>query len=409
MGQITHLASPRMGHLGKSSDEASCSWKVPWIWANLSLLWQVLCVQQAYSPISFLSDSEGDPHDESTTPHTRGPRTKIFHSASRPPHFCVLSPSLHHHNPHTLFPLPLDLTTMAPSIDKLADDNYYSWCLYLKGYLDKIGCWEIVTGESERPMGSDNSSKVKAWLKLRRLAVSEITLHVSEKYIGLCESDDPKEIWDTLTELFRVRSQGAVAFSRRRFNTMEYTLEKSMKEWITEVETLARQLDRIGSPMHTLDIYNTLVRNLPSNYRPTVALLDSLPTDPADPNCLTIPIVIKRLLNEESRIQATFSDFDVQGNPEEKGYHASVATLHAKRCFNCGEEGHIKADCDVSPRQLRERKEQRVHPHSRNHRIPSRNDAHAKVAGTCTHCAHCSDESVRFASDHHTGSDIFLF
>jgi hypothetical protein len=188
---------------------------------------------------------------------------------------------------------------MAPPVDKLNDDNYSTWCLYMEGLLDKEGVWDIVIRKKEQPTTGPNSKAFLAWDSKRHVVCAQLILHVSAKYIGICESNDPKKIWDDLTTLFRARGQGAVAAMRRHFNTMIYQYEKSMKEWIAEVETQAQELEHIGHPMHFLDIYNTLIRNLPDEYRPLIIYLDGLPTNPDDPNCLTIPLVTKCLIDEQ--------------------------------------------------------------------------------------------------------------
>lgn len=275
----------------------------------------------------------------------------------------------------------------------------------MEGLLNKEGVWDLITGKKERPTTGPNSKAFLAWDSKRCIAHAQLILHVSEKYIGICESNDPKKIWDDLAMLFRARGQGAVAAMRRRFNTMIYDLDNSMKEWITEVETQAQQLEHIGHPMHTLDIYNTLIRNLPDSYLPLIVFLDGLPTDPDDPASLNIELVKKQLIDEEVRQLMAFGMEDAFYS----SYRSPAPTSHAphvKRCFNCGKEGHIKTDCDISPRELRECKEQYTRQGSRKPRTPCQPDDHVKVV---TMCANCSDCDVVDIPDPVTGSDMALF
>jgi len=215
---------------------------------------------------------------------------------------------------------------MTPTIDKLDGNNCHSW----SRYIIKIDVWRIVTGEELCPTGKG----AIAWKKRRDLTRAELLLNISEKCIVYCVAD-PKKTWDDLAVLFHARGQGAVAL-RRRFNTME-NLDLKLKEWIAEVETLVRQLNDVGDPMHTLDIYNTLVRNIPASYRALVVYFDGLPTDPSDPNCITIQHVTERLINEEAR-QSRYHGRD-------ETFYASSRQSNGKRrvCYNCSEEGHVKA------------------------------------------------------------------
>lgn len=282
----------------------------------------------------------------------------------------------------------------------------------MEAYLEKQGIWDIVSGESPKPTASPSTKTFIAWDKKRRLARSELILYISEKYVGICQLQDPKQIWETLEQRFRSRGQGAMAAQRRAFNGMTYDHDKSMKEWITEVETKARHLETIGSPMHVLDIYNTLIRNLPESYQPLIVQFDGLPTDPEDPRCITIEHVAERLINEEAR-QSTYYDEALYTSTRPSSPRATQK--YVRGCYNCGEEGHVKANCNVSPRELRERKERKSPQGNHSARASRDSDQHAKVAHGCHHCSpdnasSFGDDVVNIASSSNpNATDIFLF
>src|SRR5260370_13164102 len=131
---------------------------------------------------------------------------------------------------------------------------------------------------------------------------------------------------------------------------MWYDVDLPMWDWVTEVEDLACCLEDIKSPMIPINIINTLTHDLPDSYAPFIVFINSLLNDPnfvAD--FATIQEVIKRLLNEEAcQAEANHHDFP----------QALLARHHkwSPICYNSGESGHLRFDCDISPREIRTRK-----------------------------------------------------
>src|SRR5258706_16423932 len=106
--------------------------------------------------------------------------------------------------------------------------------------------------------------------------------------------------------------------------------------------------------MIPINIINSLTCNLPNSYAPFVVFINSLLNDPnyvADH--ATVQEVIKHLLNEEAQ-QAKANHIDI-------GPSALLARNHKKptTCYNCGESGHLRFDCDLSPQEVRMVRRQR--------------------------------------------------
>ena len=168
--------------------------------------------------------------------------------------------------------------------------------------------------------------------------------------------------------LFHTKGHSSAAALRCQFNSMQYDPDMSMRDWITKVEELACHLEDIKSPMIPIDIINTLTRDLPDSYTPFVVLINSLLDDlnyVAD--LATVQEVIKCLLNKEAR-QAEANHIDI-------GPSALLTRNHKKptACYNCGESGHLRFDCDLSPWEVRMRCERKSHR-------PRQDGEEAKVA-----------------------------
>ncbi len=127
---------------------------------------------------------------------------------------------------------------------------------------------------------------------------------------------------------------------------MWYDVDLPMWDWVTEVEDLACCLEDIKSPMIPINIINTLTCDLPDSYAPFIVFINSLLDDPNFvANFAIIQEVIKHLLNEEAhQAEANHHDF----------LQALLARHHkwSPMCYNCGESGHLRFDCDISPWEI---------------------------------------------------------
>jgi len=241
----------------------------------------------------------------------------------------------------------------AAKFEKLSDDNYLAWSKWMRAYLVKQDVWGIVSGTDTRPTGSPNSAAVRKWTRKRDVAAAELLLHVSEKYISHCDDENPAGTWTRLQLLFCAQGQTTIAALRREFHSMMKQGEESMREWITRVDTLVYQLKELDSPLDDIDIINTLMRGIGNEYSPLIVQFETLLSNPDNPDSITIPYVIQRLISEEKRHKTTVFD-DISARLS--NVHLKNSTTRPRICFHCGEEGHIRNECNVTPRELYNRK-----------------------------------------------------
>jgi gag-polypeptide of LTR copia-type/Zinc knuckle len=271
--------------------------------------------------------------------------------------------------------LPILVNHMsAAKFDKLTDDNYMAWFKWMRAYLVKQDVWGIVSGAEEKPMGSANSKPVKTWIRKRDVAAAEILLHVSEKYISHCVDEDPAGTWTRLQLLFHAQGQTSIAVLRREFHSMLKRGEESMREWITRVETIVYQLKELDSPLDEIDIINTLTRNIGDEYSPLIVQFDTLLAETTSTERITVPYVMQRLISEEKRLHSNLSD-DLFANYA--GARSKNTKARSRICYHCGEEGHFRNECDVTPRALHNRKAQ-----SQGGKDSTSVDVQAKTAST---------------------------
>jgi hypothetical protein len=90
---------------------------------------------------------------------------------------------------------------MVESFDKLNDSNWGQWKMFMKAVLVKKNVWEIVNGTETLPAGSSNAKPVRAFRRKQAEAIAEITLRVQPAQLSFIQDEDPKVVWDTLTNV----------------------------------------------------------------------------------------------------------------------------------------------------------------------------------------------------------------
>lgn len=250
---------------------------------------------------------------------------------------------------------------MAPPFASLNDTNYAEWRMFMQALLTRQGVWGVVSGEITRPQGSDNSTVVKSWRKKNDTGLAEIILMLSPSQLGLVQGiTDAHTCWTHLETAHRSRGFGTRLSLRRDLFTMSKLEEQTMTSWIADVRQVAFQLTDIGATVADEDIIIVLTKGLPSSYDQLVVSLDSIPTDD-----LTLDLVIRRLVNEESRqaqSSLSLSSSALHARPSS----SSTATRRGAQprgrvplseitCYNCGLKGHYQQQCTAPLKSFRER------------------------------------------------------
>lgn len=237
---------------------------------------------------------------------------------------------------------------MAPTFDKLTDQNYAEWSKFMQALLTKQGVWGVVSGTVTCPPGADTNNAVKVWVKKNNTALLEMILMLTPSQLGHSDGiTDTHTLWTALQNVHRSRGFSTRLSLRRDFFTMVKHDDQTMTSWVADVCRLAFKLK---------DIIIVLTKGLLSAYEQLVVTLDAAPTDQ-----LTVENIIRHPVNNDSH-QAPPPALPSSSSPATYTFATHVSTTAPRgktplcniKCYNCGQKGHYQQQCTQPLKPFRE-------------------------------------------------------
>src|SRR5882762_5721986 len=168
--------------------------------------------------------------------------------------------------------------------------------MLMEAVLVRKQLWEVVNGERERPMGSENSAAVRSFVRKQAEARAEIVLHVETPQLPHVQKVDLAQIWENLRMIHHARRFASRLTLCRKFLGLPKRDEQPMQNWIAEVRHAAFRLQETNVKVPDEDFILVETQGLPVSYDNLVVSLDASP-----PEMLTVDHAVRRLLNEEVR------------------------------------------------------------------------------------------------------------
>ena len=225
---------------------------------------------------------------------------------------------------------------------KLNQENYGDWSMMMEAILVRKQLWDIVTGGKTRPVGSENSTCVKNFVRKQAKACAELVLGVKSSQLPHLHNSDPAKIWEDLKNIHEAWGLASRLALRHKFLWLLKGEDQPMQNWIATVRQTTFRLTQIGVEVSDEDFILVLAQGLPATYENFVVSLNV-----TDPSLLTSEHVISHLLNEEVCQLALKQNPRLQAIQTDTAFHANVKKISIEciTCFKCQKKGHYQSQC----------------------------------------------------------------
>ena len=228
------------------------------------------------------------------------------------------------------------LSLKALSFEKLGEENYLVWKVYMEAMLVQKSLMDIIDGTKVMPMESLGSKAVIAFKRAQAEAHAEIILCLEPSQLPHAHSADLKVIWDKLDAVHRSRGFATRLALRRKFLFLMKKTNQPMQSWIAEVCNAAHRLLDADAKASKEDIILVLTQGLTSKFNNFIVTLNATATSD-----LTLDYIIAHLLNEEA----------CQGVIHQSAADSALAATSPRHnlqnitCFLCQKKGHYQSHC----------------------------------------------------------------
>ena len=245
----------------------------------------------------------------------------------------------------------VETTRSRYGIDKLTDDNYYSWAWNCRLLLEENDVWDLVEGSEPRPAGSSSGTSASAskaeteWEKKNRLALRIISFTIIERLQAPIRVKDvtAKMAWDTLEHIHAPKNTQRRLHLLRNLHRITMASGSSLADHERQFNSIVEGLAVMGRIMETEDLVAIYANSLPKEYsawlQGQMAVLENVEL-----------AIFMGMVREETQRMV---DYTSVGGGNEAAIQSSASFARKKnakdpgkiKCHRCGKLGHIARKC----------------------------------------------------------------
>ena len=232
------------------------------------------------------------------------------------------------------------MTSSDWKIQRLTEDNYFTWVVEAEAALCLKGLWGAVEEDSEF-LALDANQKKKKQREARGFLILCISPLIRERIVV---TDTPKKIWEGLQSRFCQTTTERKASLVEQLTRAEQKSGESVATFIGRVETLQRRLLEGHSETVSDDILvGILLKGVASKFQQTIEALRCMDT-------LTLRLVKDKLIAADDRMRNAAGRKEDDGGAYQARGHEKRGSGQQKnggrrRCYNCGKVGHMAKNC----------------------------------------------------------------
>lgn len=217
-------------------------------------------------------------------------------------------------------------------MDKLSNENYFTWKYRMEMLLKKEGIWKTITGT--RPTAT--SSTLEKWLEMDEKATALIGLSVHDNQLQHIRNETTaKGSWEALK---RYREQGTLVNTTtlmRKLWDLKLKEDENPQMHIQEMTSLLQKLVDSGEPDLTEKWkIAILLSSLSETYHTLVTALEA-----RDQKDLTFTLIQTKVIDEYMRRNSNKNESD------EQVLKISERGRTRKYCYYCNEPNHLMRNC----------------------------------------------------------------
>lgn len=217
-------------------------------------------------------------------------------------------------------------TTESLAVEKLDNDNYSVWSVKMKYFLVSKDMWSAVEGNAA------NAEKDAKALAMIGLSVKNHHLPT----INECKT--AKEAWEKLSAMFKAATTTRLIKLLRELNGLQKETGETMAMYINRSKSLMHELLDVGHDVKPKEMASRLLAGLPVEFDTLVTILEGQ-------EVLDLDVVVMRLMEVAAKNEKARSSVDnVSAFFAKKGGNDKKSDDN-RRCWVCGEKGHISRDC----------------------------------------------------------------